>query len=137
MSLKQKLKSFFKAGESSDYAVELLRMFILPFARKYKGRGNTVDDVLSAFFALEARRFVMVRAKEKFRLPGKYYLAGNRPVYGLGPRNIIKGQKILMAMDRKDSTARLETMIDNHYHCFLLESFELKTIEDKLEPFKA
>jgi hypothetical protein len=133
VSVKQKLKSFFKASEASDSAVELLRMYILPFSKKVKGRGVSVDDVLSFFFALEDRSFVTVEAREKFKMPGRMSITGARAEYGIGPRAIVKGQRMLMAMDKKENRTRIETKINGKFYQFVLENFELKTIQDYLE----
>ena len=132
MTLKQKLKSFFKARESSDEAVELLKKFIIPFSRNFKRVG--VDDVLAAFFAVDDRNFVYVKATRDFKMPGKYYVAGNRPIYGLGPRQIKKNQTLLMAIDRQDGTARIEAVVDSQPRMFLLEKFEFITIKDWVKP---
>jgi hypothetical protein len=133
VSFKQKLKTFFKTKDASDAAVDILRHFILPFSRQFKGRNVVIDDVLSAFFALEDRRFVMLEAKHSFRLPGKYYVAGNKAIAGAGPRAIKKGQRFLAVLDRKDKTVKMETGEQTgEYHAFLLQEFEFRTIEDHL-----
>lgn len=136
MSPKTKLKSFFKAGEGSESAVELLMKWIIPFSRGMKKSG--VDDVVSAFFSVDDRMFAYVKAKRSFTLPGKYYVAGNRPVYGAGLtwRKIVKGQVLLMAIDRVDGTARVEVGPPDDGRMFLLEKFEFETVKDWLDVVK-
>jgi hypothetical protein len=132
MSPKTKLKTFFKSGEGSESAVELLVNWILPFSRGMKKA--SVDDVIGAFFAVDDRLFAYVKAKRNFVLPGKYYVAGNRPVIGAGLafRKITKGQVLLMAIDRVDGTARVEVGNPDEGRMFLLERFEVETIKDWL-----
>lgn len=133
-NVKQKFNSFFKTKEASDAGIELLQRFIIPFARGMKR--NTVDDVLEAFFATETRGFFYAKANRDFKLPGKYYVAGNRPVYGLAPREIKKGKVMLIAVDRKDSQARIEIVNKEKSNNFLLEKFEFETIKDWLDVIK-
>lgn len=132
MSAKLKLKSFFKAGEGSESAVELLTHWILPFSRGMKK--TSVDDMVAAFFALDDRQIFYVKAKRNFRLPGKFLVAGNRPVYGLGIEHskIKKGQVLLVAIDRKEGNARVEVGGPDAEKTFLLERFEFETIKDWL-----
>lgn len=131
LTSKTKLKQFFKAEEGSEFAVELLEHWILPFSRGMKK--YSVDDVIATFFAMEDRKFFYVRAHRNFNLPGKFYVAGNRPVYGLGDRKIIKGQVMLVAVDRKEGTARVEVGGPDAERNFLLERFEFDTIKDWLD----
>lgn len=136
MAFKHKLKAFFKSRDASDAAVELLRNFILPFSRQFKGRNITVDDVLSAFFSLDNRKFVHLKAKHSFQMPGRYFVTSARAIYGVGPRAIRKGQKLLGVLDKKERTVRLETTSEKDFHAYLLKDFEFKVIEDHLEVAK-
>lgn len=134
MSLKLRLKNFFKARESSEEAVELLRMFILPFSRKLKKTG--VDDTIAAFFGIDDRKIVWAKARRNFRMPGKYLIAGNRPLEGYGPsgvRNIRKRQTLLLAVDRDIGRARVELEVEGKSHSFQLERFEFETLKDWVE----
>lgn len=131
MNEKHKLRSFFKARESSEHAVELLEKWIIPFSRGMKRAG--IDDVIAAFFALNSRKFFWLRAVRDFTLPGKYYVAGNRPVYGLGPRKVPVGKVMLVAVDQAEGTARVEIKLDGKYCNYLLEKFEFETVKDWLE----
>ncbi len=131
MILKKRLKKFFRARESSDSAVELLQKFIIPFSRGMKR--VSVDDVIAAFFGIDDRHFVYVKANRDFKMPGKYYVAGNRPIYGIGPRTINKGQSLLYVPDRQDQQARVAAFINGKECNFLLEKFEVETIKDWLD----
>lgn len=129
--IKKKFKAFFKMKEATDSGIELLEKFILPFSRQTRRLG--VDDMLEAFFSLNDRVFLYAKANRDFKLPGKYMLAGNRPVYGLAPREIKKGKVFLIVLDRKDRTAKLEIVIKEVAHNFLLEIYEFETIKDWLD----
>lgn len=128
---KQKLKTFFKARESSESAVELLQKFIIPFSRGM--RRVSVDDVLAAFFAIDDRQFVYAKALRDFKMPGKFYIAGNRPVLGAGPRTIKEGQTLLLVPDRREGTMRIEAVIEKRECNFLLERFEIETIKEWID----
>ena len=119
LRLKQRLKSFFKADQTSDAAVELLQYFIIPFSRGMKHAG--VDDVVYA------------RANRDFKLPGKYFGAGNRPIYGLGPRAVKGDQTMMLVLDRVDETVKVELKLNGSEHNYLLEKFEFETIKDWID----
>jgi hypothetical protein len=133
MSPKTKLKSFFKAGEGSESAVELLTHFILPFSRGMKKSG--VDDVIAAFFGVDERGFFYCKAKRTFEMPGGYFIAGDRPVQGLKvpQRHIKRGQVMLVAVDRETSTARIDVGHVDNSATFSLQKFEFETIKDWLD----
>lgn len=128
MSFKANFNRFFKTKGTTDEAIEFTRHFLVPFAKAVKH--GVVDDVIAAFFAVEDRKFFWAKASREFKMPGKYYIAGNRPVYGAGPRKIKKGQTLLIAVDRKEGTARVEATIGERDCNFLLEKFEFETIKD-------
>jgi hypothetical protein len=133
MSLKNNLRRFFGAREASESAVELLRMFIMPFARKYNGRNTTVDDVIADFFNVNTRRFYYGTAKRKFKMPGDFLLKGVSRIPGFGPRAIDNGQGMLMVVDKVSNQVRIETMTQEQRCIYVLERFEFETIKDWLD----
>jgi hypothetical protein len=130
VSFKQKLKTFFKTKDTTDASVEILKQFILPFSKQFKGRNTTIDDVLESFFNTHTRRFAMLVAKRDFKLPGRYFVAGSKSIEGTGPRAVKKGQKLLVVIDKKERQAKIETTFNGNYHCYLLKEFEFKTIAE-------
>jgi hypothetical protein len=133
MSLKNNLKRFFGAKEASDSAVELLRMFIIPFAREYGGRNRTVDDVIKDFFNVDTRRFYHGKATRNFKMPGDYLMKNITRVQGYGPRTIKKDQGMLMVVDKASNQVKIEVDIEDHYSTFILERHEFETIKDWLD----
>lgn len=132
MRLKQKLKSYFKTRESSESAVELLRMFILPFLKVWSPLAS-VDDAVMAFFATADRKFYHANAKRVFKMPGSLMVAGNRPIARVGERGVAKGQYMLLAIDRKDQSARIDINMVGKERTFLLTRAELEYIKDQVE----
>lgn len=132
MRLKQKLKSYFKTKQSSDTAVELLRMFILPFMAVWNPRAS-VDDAVMEFFGVEDRKFYHANAKKAFKMPGKVLMAGNRPVPRFGARDVVLGQYMLLAVDRADQTTRVDINMVGKDRTFLLTRAELEYIKDHIE----
>lgn len=128
-SLRNRLRTFFKTKSSSDISVEILRKFILPFSAQFKGRSVAIDDVIGAFFAIDDRQFYTLKARRQFKMPGKFMMAGNRPAYGIGARQVQKNQLLLAVVDRKSLTAKIELNDQD----FLLEKFELEAIKDWLD----
>lgn len=138
-SQRQKFKSVFQTGGSNE-AIELLEKFILPFTKALP-IVSSLDEAVLGFFAVHRREFFFARAVRDFNLPGKGYIAGNRPVYGVYPRRIKKGQKLLIAVDKKEGTARVEVRTaskdgEGEMRNFLLEKFEFETIKDWIEVLK-
>lgn len=129
MRLKQKLKTFFKAETSSESAVELLRMFIIPFMKKWNPRAS-VDDALAAFFSLDDRKIVEAVAKRAFKMPGQYLLAGASGTYKHPYKEIKKGETMLIVVDRKDGTAKIDVIIDGKTRTFKLKRFEFESLKD-------
>lgn len=131
MSVKQRLKSLFQARSGSEYAVELAQRFLIPFMRYYNKQ--SLDESLADFFALNQRKIFYAKATRSFQLPGKYLVAGNRPIQGVGSqeiRNIKLGKVLLIVLDSVDQTAKVEIVVNDQSHCFLLERFEFETIKD-------
>lgn len=133
MSAKTRLKKFFGATEGSDAAVELLRMFILPFSRKYKGRHVAIDDVISDFFNVDTRKFYYATANDSFKMPGIYLTHGKHGIEGYGPRAVKKGQQFLMVIDKVTKQTRIESDFGDKYCSYMLTQPELETIKDYLD----
>lgn len=133
MSLKNNLKKFFGANDASDSAVELLRMFIIPFARKYGGRNTTVDDIIHDFFNVDNRKFYRGTAKRSFKMPGDYLKKDVERVPGFGPRAVAEGQTMLIVADKITNQVKIELTSPHIYSTFILERYEFETIKDWLD----
>ncbi len=61
--------------------------------------------------------------------------AGNRPVIRStdGYRDVVKGQTMLIAIDRKDQTARIDVVMEGKDCTFKLSRAELEFIKDYVE----
>ncbi len=134
MSLKFKLKSYFKTKDTSETAVEFMRMFLFPFMRSWNPDAS-VDQALEAFFGSKDRNFYSGTARRNFEMPGYYMKAGNRPVIRStdGYRDVVKGQTMLIAIDRKDQTARIDVVMEGKDCTFKLSRAELEFIKDYVE----
>jgi hypothetical protein len=131
--LRKKFRQFFSTSKSSDYAVELLEKFILPFSHEYSKRGASVDDMISDFFAVDDRLFFYLKATREFTLPGSIFIAGRKTTKAYTKIQVRKGQRMLAALDRKDSTVRIEIVHYGESKNILLEKFEFEAIKDYLE----
>lgn len=129
MRLKQKLKTFFKTKDSSEHAVEFLRMFLIPFIKMWD-QNASVDDAIAAFFSVNDRRFFHGTAMRDFKMPGLYAKAGDVWRKKLGARNVRKGQYMLVAADRKTQDARIDITIDGKYLTFKVTRAEFEFIKD-------
>lgn len=137
MSIKRKLKSFFrvnKSNEASDTAAELLEKFILPFAKHWNPLAS-VDDAIAAFFAMDERKFFWGKALKDFKLPGSHLKAGNREIRMTDPalRLIKKNQMLLLAVDRKDQSARVGIERDGKELTFKLTRAQVEFLKDHIE----
>lgn len=132
MRLKQKLKSFFKTKDASETAVELLRMFILPFMREWNPQAS-VDDAVAAFFAVNDRKFYSGKATKPFKLPGRVFKSGARAIMRHGPNDILLGQQLLIAVDRIEQEIRIDVRIDGKDKTFLLTKQEFEYIKNSIE----
>ncbi len=132
MRLKQKLKTFFKTREGSDTAVELLRMYILPFLKGWDPNAS-IDDAIGAFFGIEDKKFFNGIAKRNFKMPGEYMVPAARPTRKFKDRTVLKGQKMLIVIDRKDQTARVDIIINHKYLTFKLSRPEVEFLKDYVE----
>ena len=93
-----------------------------------------IDDVLTAFFALDTREFYYVRAKRRFKLPGLYLEAGNKTTPGVNSKpQIEKGQVILLALDRIEGNARAAFFQGKKELNYRLLRYEVEAIKDLLE----
>lgn len=132
MSFKHKVKTFFRNKDTSETSVELLRHFILPFMRLWNPNAS-VDDAIAAFFAVNERRFYHGTAKKPFMMPGHLMKAGDRVSRLKGPRNVTKGQYMLLAVDRKDQNARIDIKIAGKDKTFKLSRAEMEFLKDYVE----
>lgn len=133
MSAKVKLKQLLRTKEVTDDTLEFARMFILPFARKYKVRGATVDDMLAQFFNINTRKLFYGVAKQPFKMPGSFLRAPRRGVKGYGPRDIPEGDRMLIIVDSVDQSVKIERLFLDPGPEFLLERYEFESIKDKLD----
>lgn len=137
MNLKRKLKNFFvgqknSKQEASESAVELLRMFILPFMKAWNPRAN-VDDTLAAFFSLDDRKIYHGNAKKPFKMPGEYSITAARFGRKAPIRDVSKGQYMLIVADRKDMTAKIDIELLGKNRTFKLTRAELEYLKDRVE----
>ncbi len=134
MSLKFKLKAYFKTKDTSEHAVEFMRMFILPFMKVWNPDAS-IDAAVEAFFGMNDRKFFYGVARRDFDMPGYYMKAGNRPVVRSmgGLRAIVKGQQMLLAVDRRDNTARIDVVMNGKDCTFKLSRAELEFIKDYVD----
>ncbi len=107
-------------------------MFILPFMKAWDPKAS-VDDAVAAFFAIEDRKFYHGNAKKSFKMPGQILIAGNRPVPRFGAREVTQGQYMLLAVDRRDQSARVDIRLTDKDRTFLLTRAELEYIKGNLE----
>lgn len=132
MGLKEKLKGFFKTRDTSENAAEFLRMFIVPFIKAWSPEA-TIDDAISAFFAVDDRRFYHGKALQAFRMPGEVMICGNKVARRISDRRVVLGQYMLLAVDRRDQTARIDITIAGTYRTFRVTRPELEFIKDYVE----
>ncbi len=134
MSLKFKLKAYFKTRDTSEHAVEFVRMFILPFLRAWNPDAS-IEEAVEAFFGIKYRRFYSGVAKRNFEMPGYFMKAGNRPVVRSvpGTRGILKGQRMLLAVDRNDQSTRIDVVMNGKDCTFKLTRPELEFIKDYVD----
>lgn len=134
MRLKQKLKSYFKTRDSSDSAVEFLRMWLQPFIDLWSEvhPDSTIDNAISAFFGEKDRRIYDAVAKADFRMPGGIMKCGNRYTIRVSNRQVRKGQNLILAVDKKDQEARVDVVIDGKYLTFKLTRAEMEYLKDRL-----
>lgn len=132
MNLKQRFKSFFKTKNATDATVELTRMFILPFVAKWNSRAP-LEHAIGAFFSERHRKFYHANAKKSFKMPGHVFIAGNRTIQRFGNRDVAKGQYMLIVLDNKDKTAKVQIKILDKEREFLLTLPELEYLKDLVE----
>lgn len=133
--LKHKLKKFFKADQASDSAVELLRMFILPFAKRWDS-GAGVDDVLAAFFATTQRKIVEGKALKNFRMPGMYQRPGGSLTRRFGTREVPAGTNMLIVVDRHDQTAKIDLELEGTKITYVLSRPEFEFLKDRVQIYE-
>lgn len=132
MRLKTKLKTFFKTRDTSDHAVEFLRMWLLPFINLWDQKAS-IDDAIAAFFAADDRTFFEGVAKKNFEMPGFFMKLGDRAVKKYAHRSVVKGQKMLIAADRRDQTARVDIIMNGKEVTFLLKRPDFEMLKDCVE----
>lgn len=134
MSLKFKLKSYFKTRDTSEYAVEFMRMFILPFAKQWNPDAS-LDSAINAFFGTKYRKSYEGTACRDFRMPGEYMKAGARPAVRSpdGARQVIRGQRMIIIADSKSGQIRIDVKVKEKYYTFRLTRAELEFIKDYVD----
>lgn len=132
MSLRQKVKRFFKANEASDSAVELLRQFILPFGKSWDPKAG-VDDMVAAFFAVNDRKFFHGTAKRNFNLPGQYIHSNIHLMQKKGPRAVTQGQYMLIVVDAKDQQTKVQIELAGQEREYRLTRAETEFLKDYVE----
>lgn len=130
-SQKFSIKKFFGASGASESAVELLQMFILPFSRMWDSKAS-VDDALAAFFATEDRKIQSGRARINFLMPGLWMREGGMPKKRYKNRSVKAGTELLIVVDRKDQTAKIDVLVGGVEHTFLLTRGEFEYLKDKV-----
>lgn len=131
---KRRIKEYFKNKTESDESVEFLRMFILPFVSKYQGWGHSIDEIISSFFNAETRKIYSAKALRAFKMPGAMWRnSGGKPLYGIGVRQIERGQMMIVVEDLKDGSAKIELVGPGETKIFNLASFEFSAIKEALE----
>lgn len=133
MNLKARIKKFFNTDDASSVTVQIVEKFIMPFAAKYDNENYTVDRVVHEFFSPDIRKFVVARAKVRFNIKGRYFVAGARAVYGLGERRVDEGTQILIGLDKEDMNARVQVSSSKEDRCFLLNADELRELGEYIE----
>jgi hypothetical protein len=131
---KQRLKSFFKTKTMSAHGVEFLRMFGIPFLRMWDPMAS-VDDALAAFFNVDKRTVIVARAKRAFRMPGAVALTagGKWSNKARINREVTKGQTMVIVMDLKDQTAKVDVDIEGKERTFRLLRPEVEFLKDQIE----
>lgn len=124
----QRAKAFFKTKTASEYGVELLRMFILPFLKAWDPRAS-IDDAIAAFFAVGTREIFEGTALSDFKMPGEIALTGNLYAKRSGKRQVLKGQELLLVIDIKDQIASVQVGEE----MFRLRRPELEYLKDRVE----
>jgi hypothetical protein len=128
-AIKTRVRDFFKSKFDSDASVEFLRMFLMPFAAQCQGRGLSVDRVLELFFHTETRDIFHAKAFNSFQLPGRQ-LWGSPPTPA--ERSIARGQILLVVLDEKSRTAKIEIVHKRNPKNFILEHYEYEAIKTHL-----
>lgn len=107
-------------------------MWLLPFMKLWNSRAS-VDDAVAAFFNEEHRKFYHGNAKRAFKLPGMYLKTGAVATRRFGARDVVKGQYMLIVVDKKDQTAKVEIEVAGKERCFLLSRAEFEYLQDQVE----
>jgi hypothetical protein len=134
MTLKTKIKQFFKTKDSSEHGAELWEKFILPFIKLWDPT-KSIDEAVEAFFAVEHRKFYNGVARKNFMIHGKLMRIGGAPTkrYQKKLRAIRKGAKMLIAADKKDQTARVDVEVEGKETTFVLSRAEMEFLKDYVE----
>ncbi len=129
---KQKIKSYFKVKESSQIAADLMRMFILPFMKVWNPLAS-VDEAVMAFFAVNDRRIFYGTATRGFRMPGEVAMAGAKYSKRALHRDVVKGQKMILVMDRVDGMTKIDIKLAEKEYTFRLTRGEMNFLTECLE----
>lgn len=134
---KSRLKTFFKNKTMSAAGVEFLRFFLLPFLRKYNVPENkktlNIDESIAAWFNTDKRTIVSATARKKFRMPGYMALAsGGKWTARVSNRWVESGQRMLLVIDTKDQTTKIDVVIDGKERLFKLSRAETEFLKDQV-----
>lgn len=133
LSLKNKIKSFFKTKDSTEASIDILEKFIIPFASMFRSNaGIHEDEVIGEFFNVRNRHIHEVVAKRDFMMPGAMVIAGRRTRRGVGDRRVLEGQKMLVIIDKAENNAKVFYRSGPREVEYLLERYEIETIRDWL-----
>ena len=135
-NLKRKLSKYFQTKQTSETAVKLMEMFILPFL-KYWNPLASVDDAVMAFFAAEDRMICYGTAKRGFRMPGEVALAGAKYSKMAKERDVKRGQKMLVVFDRIDQTAKVDINLNGKDYTFRLLKAEVDLFNEVVDLVEA
>lgn len=134
-----RLAGFFKNKTATAAGVEFLRMFILPFLRAYQLPQNrktlNLDEAIAAWFNIDKRTVIHANAKRAFKMPGEIALAGNKysrrwDGVGAGARDVAKGQYMLIVIDSKAQTAKVDIELVGKERTFRLQRPEVEFLKD-------
>lgn len=88
-------------NKPTQAAIDFLKLFIKPILKAQVDRNEepTVGAALSLFFGEGQRDVFSVSVKEPFILPGHYLAAGNKVLPGVGEKQLVKGERLLISLD--------------------------------------
>lgn len=100
--MKKRISTFFSTGIKEKATSEIYDRFIAPFTRHMIELGGTAHPhvYIDKFFHSEDRKIIEVEATRSFKMPGKYLKTVQKQLEGYGPREVEKGTRCLIRLDR-------------------------------------